>query len=567
VSSAGVEGNDESYTPSISADGRYVAFHSDASNLVSGDTNNYEDVFVHDRQTGETTRVSVDSTGVQGNYGGEYPSISADGRYVVFRSYATNLVPGDTNGRCDIFDHDRQTGQTTRVSVDSAGVQGNYGSYYSSISADGRYVAFISDASNLVPGDTNDWSDVFVHDRQTGETTRVSVSSAGVEGNYDCYSPSISADGRFVAFITSASNLVPGDTSGSQDVFVHHYGEGPDLTPDPFTFTDQTGVALSVEVISNSITVSGIDVPVSISIAGGEYSINGGGFTVSPGTVGNSDTVRAKIISSDAYGTTVDAIVTIGGATDTFSVTTIHDTTPVDGVCGSSNGGTFPSVPTTNLCSEGTPSAVAGIGPWTWTCQGLNGGTDASCSANLAGTTCDYTVSTPKPAKYKGGTVSLKVTGSDKSCPAPDVVNTSDWIVSLPMAWSNGKGTLKLTAEANDVASERSAEITVGDTPVTITQQGAPCKISAFIPKKGIIGASGGTGSFSFTFPQGCGWTTALDEKGAPWLTLDTASGDGSGEIGYSAAANTSGKALSGKIIVTVTPTGKAKKYSVKQEK
>src|SRR4030042_2572220 len=221
VSSEGVQGNDDSLYPFISSDGIYVAFNSDASNLVIGDTNNYSDSFVHDRETGETTRVSVSSAGVQGNAGVSNTFISADGRYVAFPSLASNLVIGDTNGRWDIFVHDRQTGETTRVSVSSADVQGNDNSIYPGMSSDGRYVVFSSTASNLVNGDTNNNSDVFVHDRETGETTKVSVSSAGVHGNDGSYHPSISSDGRYVAFISNASNLVTGDTNGTNDIFVH----------------------------------------------------------------------------------------------------------------------------------------------------------------------------------------------------------------------------------------------------------------------------------------------------------------------------------------------------------
>jgi Tol biopolymer transport system component len=221
VDSAGNQGNAHSVYPAISADGRYVAFESDASNLVPGDTNGTTDVFVHDRQTGETTRVSVDSAGNQGNGGSFDPVISADGRYVAFYSGASNLVPGDTNGHGDGFVHDRQTGETTLVTVDSAGNQGNDFSTVSAISADGRYVAFYSGASNLVPGDTNGTWDVFVHDRQTGETTRVNVDSAGNEGNAQSAGAVISADGRYVAFESAASNLVPGDTNVAWDIFVH----------------------------------------------------------------------------------------------------------------------------------------------------------------------------------------------------------------------------------------------------------------------------------------------------------------------------------------------------------
>lgn len=220
VSSGGMQGNDDSYYPSISSDGRYVAFVSYATNLVTGDANESEDVLVRDRQTGLTTRISVSSSSMEGNNDSFSPSISADGRYVAFESYATNLVIGDTNTATDIFVRDRQTGQTTRVSVASDGTQGNDDSSSPSISADGQYVAFESWAPNLVTGDTNGSLDVFVHGRQTGQTTRVSVSSSGVQGDKDSCSPSVSADGRFIAFNSDATNLVTGDTNGYGDVFV-----------------------------------------------------------------------------------------------------------------------------------------------------------------------------------------------------------------------------------------------------------------------------------------------------------------------------------------------------------
>lgn len=220
IASDGTPGNRSSYSATISADGRYVAFSSDASNLVLGDGNVSRDVFVHDRQTGQTTRISVASDGVQGNGNSVVPAISADGRYVAFESIATTLVPGDTNDASDVFVHDRQTGQTTRVSVASDGAQGNGASHIGAISADGRFVAFGSYASNLA-NDGTGWYDVFVHDRQTGQTTCVSVSSDGISGNGMSHIPSISADGRYVAFGSFATNLVPGDTNGAEDIFVH----------------------------------------------------------------------------------------------------------------------------------------------------------------------------------------------------------------------------------------------------------------------------------------------------------------------------------------------------------
>jgi Tol biopolymer transport system component len=226
VDSAGNQASDSSWScPDISTDGRYVAFSSDAGNLVAGDTNGAEDVFVHDRQTGITERVSVDSAGNQGNGDSGFIlglSISADGCYVAFESHASNLVPSDTNGNADFFVHDRQTGITERVSVDSAGNQTSGGSYwFIDISAEGRYVAFESGVSNLVAGDTNAERDIFVHDRQTGQTTRVSVDSAGNQANDGSEAPTISAEGRYVAFQSLATNLVASDTNGKSDIFVH----------------------------------------------------------------------------------------------------------------------------------------------------------------------------------------------------------------------------------------------------------------------------------------------------------------------------------------------------------
>jgi hypothetical protein len=207
--------------PYVSTDGRYVVFYSNADNLVAGDTNGTYDAFVHDRQTGVTERVSVDSNGIQGNGESRFPSISADGRYVAFQSAASNLVAGDTNGSIDIFIRDRQTGTTERVSVNSAGIQGDNKSSEPYMSADGRFVAFWSTATNFAAGDTNGTYDAFVHDRQTGETKIVSVDSYGNVGNAESAWVKMSPDGRYVSFFSSASNLVPNDTNGTTDAFIH----------------------------------------------------------------------------------------------------------------------------------------------------------------------------------------------------------------------------------------------------------------------------------------------------------------------------------------------------------
>jgi Tol biopolymer transport system component len=220
VDSAGDEGNGHSHHPALSADGRYVTFSSTASNLVAGDTNGLEDIFVRDTISNTTIRVSIDSTGNEGNANSDTPALSADGRYVAFMSWADNLVAGDTNGYRDIFVRDTIANTTTRVSVDSAGNEGNEYSHHPALSADGRYVAFSSLANNLVAGDTNGHFDVFVRDTISNTTSRVSVDSAGNEGNSFSGTPALSANGRYIAFMSRADNLVTGDTNGFEDIFV-----------------------------------------------------------------------------------------------------------------------------------------------------------------------------------------------------------------------------------------------------------------------------------------------------------------------------------------------------------
>jgi hypothetical protein len=222
VDSAGVEADLDSWTAAISADGRFVAFSSDADNLVANDTNQKTDVFVHDRLTGSTVRVSVDSNGNEADRASNSVAISADGGVVAFTSHATNLVPGDTNNETDVFVRDLVAGTTERVSVDSNGLEGDAESPGDvAISADGRFVAFQSNADDLVANDGNHATDVFVRDRALGVTERVSVDSAGGEANSNSIAASISADGSLVAFGSDATNLVANDTNLLHDVFVH----------------------------------------------------------------------------------------------------------------------------------------------------------------------------------------------------------------------------------------------------------------------------------------------------------------------------------------------------------
>jgi Tol biopolymer transport system component len=220
VADNGDEAAGESMAPSISADGRFVAFVSSAENLVAGDSNGARDVFVRDRVAPGTFRVSIATGGAQANNDSRETAISGDGRFVAFQSSASNLVAGDTNGSLDIFVHDRVTGETRRVSVDATGAQANSDSYSPSISADGGSVAFSSFSSNLVAGDSNGAADVFVKEIVPGTVVRASVSSEGAEADAESFLPSLAPEGGHVVFKSLASNLVAGDTNGTEDIFL-----------------------------------------------------------------------------------------------------------------------------------------------------------------------------------------------------------------------------------------------------------------------------------------------------------------------------------------------------------
>jgi hypothetical protein len=231
VTSAGAQVSKGGHQPALSEDGRFVVFASEAADLVAGDTNGFADIFLRDRLDNTTVRVSVSSTGAQQTGGGAAaPEVSGDGRYVVYWSAAPDLVPGDVNENMDVFRYDRYTGRTDLVSVASDASQGNAQSGYPGgpeISDNGRYVVFESEASNLVLNDANGNSlDVFVRDMVTGKTSLVSAAADGTGGDSDSYWPTISDNGRFVAFNSAAANLVTGDTNGSWDAFVRDLALG-----------------------------------------------------------------------------------------------------------------------------------------------------------------------------------------------------------------------------------------------------------------------------------------------------------------------------------------------------
>ncbi len=239
VSSSGIESvasggflNGSVY-PSVSDDGRYVVFHSNASNLIDGEPVVGTHIYLFDRVTGQTTLISRNPFGVPAGGVSELPKISADGSTVVYQSSSSDLVDGDTNASIDVFTWDRATGVTLRVSTDSFGTESNNNSsdtYGPTISATGRYVAFTSTANNLVtiPGGGTNRAHTYRHDRLTGETIRISLANgaAGAPGSLLSTTPSISGDGDKVSFRSAASNLVSGDTNGINDVFVRTVSTG-----------------------------------------------------------------------------------------------------------------------------------------------------------------------------------------------------------------------------------------------------------------------------------------------------------------------------------------------------
>jgi Tol biopolymer transport system component len=297
ISRAAAGGNGESEDPAISADGQFVAFTSTATNL-GPDTNGVSDIYLRDLAGPSTSRVSITNSEGQANAASVQPTIDAAGRFVSFASDATNLLPpfpdpgnpvkahlfGDTNGARDIFIRDRTNGTTTRASVSSANRQAIAGSGDPDMTADGRYVAFTSTASNLRRGDTNRAQDVFVRDQFVERTNRVSISATGDETppRRVNESPVVSDSGQYVAFVSNATNLVgqdqnpddgvcdPGsgcDTNGFEDVFVRDRQPTVQIDPIPIQFDTRIVTTTSAEQLvsvanegDGPVTIASVDV-------------------------------------------------------------------------------------------------------------------------------------------------------------------------------------------------------------------------------------------------------------------------------------------------------------------
>ena len=339
ISTAGTEGNEtvvDNTIASISNDGRYVFFQSTATNLVAGDTNALPDVFMRDTQSNTTTRVSVSTAGAEADQGvtSDFVGISDDGRYLIFTSESTNLITGDTAGFADVFLRDTQLNTTTRISVDSLGIQGNGASYASAgISSDGRYITFISEATNLVDDDTNSQYDAFLLDTQTNTMTRVSVSSLGIEGNDYSGTFSVSDDGQYVSFYSDATNLVSGDTNGVGDIFLYSIIS---ISAPTTTTTSSSSITTTTATLTGNITDTGgeantirgfdigtdntytmTDITESGSYSSGSYSLTATGLTC-------NTTYHYRAYSTNTSGTGT-------GSDDTFTTSACPVAAPTGG--------------------------------------------------------------------------------------------------------------------------------------------------------------------------------------------------------------------------------------------
>lgn len=496
---SGGTGLSSPFANAVSADGRFVVFKTSIATIVPGDTNGVDDIFLYDRLTNETTRVSVSSSGDQANAASDYPSISTDGRFITFASSASNLTAGDTNGHWDVFVVDRVTHTTSLVSRSTADTPSSGDSTASMISADGRFVAFLSTSYDLAPGIVGN-GQLFLRDRDVDgngildepgnvRTTVISVADDGSYAEWGCYSFSMTPDGRFVAFSTNASNLVPGDTNGSTDIFVRDLQAGhtwrasvasdgseaapsftsgnPRLTPDGRFVVFSSYAANLVPDDTNGQedvflhdSQTGETTRVSLSTDGvqGDYGSNWPSV---------SDDGRYVAFTSLAR--------TFGGPTTYFNAYVrdrqLGTTTAINR---DANGVAMPTVSPLPWIS-GDGSTV------------IFGGGNAFVSNLYAAV--DFSV-TPTSVAFEANGTEQTFTVTAPATTGWAVVPAQPWLTPSDGDSRAGSGTLRVTAMRNTGTTTRSSTLTIGPKTITVTQA-AGFSVQSIAPASGT--GSGGT--------------------------------------------------------------------------
>ena len=445
------------------------------------------DIFVHDMQTGETKRVSISNDGVQANWDCEYPSISADGRFVAFSSRADNLVPDDTNlgdsinhySGMDVFVYDMQASKIERVSISSDGAQGDWGSCCPSISADGRYVAFQSSAENLVPADINGVWDAFIHDRQTGVTKIASISSEGKYTNGDSYCPLISADGRYVAFFSDANNLVSGDTNNTLDVFVHDmYSPVTSVTLNNTILSLNEGVSETLvatisptDATNLEITWSSSDTSVAtVDSSGSVTAVLKGTAIITVTTVDGSKTATCLVnVIIPVTGVTINK--TILDLNKSAEETLVAAISPGD----ASNKAVAWSSSNTSVAAIDTNGKVTAVGGGISiiTVTTADGSKTATCQVNVYSQVTGVTLNKTTLSVSKGDTETLEVALS------PDDANNKT------VTWSSSNSSIASVDSSGKVTA-----VEKGDCTITVRSidsgQTATCQVNVIIPVTGV---------------------------------------------------------------------------------
>jgi hypothetical protein len=402
------------YVTDMSADGRFVVFASSSTNLLASATNGQQQIFLRDTVSGVTELISQSSAGVEGDGGSKNPRVSEDGNYVVFESYASNLVSGDTNAMKDIFLRNRASGVTTRVSVDSAGNQADGASYSPAMTKDAYFIAYASDATNLVSGDTNGVRDIFVHHKITGETRRVSLSSDGSQFASGSETPSISGNGVYVAYSVHDTGMATApplnrDAAGTtlSNILLYTAGTPTLSTTTPSSIGSNTAVGGGTITDDGGVTIieTGLCWGTTPSLAGGACATGPltSPFSVTMTGLTPSTTYYVKAYATNsagrAYGDERSFTTSSGVAPPSVTTTGVQSQALGEAVVGgkvTSDGGA--SVSERGVCwnSTGSPttsdscaSAGAGTGAFTSTLGGLTAGATYYARAyaiNSAGT-------------------------------------------------------------------------------------------------------------------------------------------------------------------------------------